>query len=805
MINFVCKKFFIMTSESQHNSARPRKRWVGPAIKWLWVCFIIFIVLVGVFFVMVYNGVIGYMPPIEELKNPQDKFASIIYTADGEELGRYFRNTGNRVYADFDEISPNVVDALIATEDARFNDHAGIDVKAVARAIVKTVVLRQKNAGGGSTITQQLAKQLYTPPSSGFLSRAVQKPIEWMIAIKLERFYSKEEILKMYLNQFDFLYNAVGIKSAAKVYFNKDAADLDTLEAATLVGMVKNPAYFNPVRHPERTRDRRNVVLDQMYKAGMLSEAERDRLQAQPLVLNFQRVDHKAGLAPYFREELRRILSAKRPERSAYPSWDTQRYVDDSIAWATNPLYGWIEKTRKPDGTKYDIYNDGLKIYTTIDSRMQRYAEEAVREHMASLQQQFFREKRGSSAAPYTSNRGELSDDMRARLIKNAMKQSERGRIARISGLSDEELRRQFDTPVEMTVFSYNGPVDTVMTPMDSMLYTKSFLRAGFMSMDPTTGFVKAYVGGTDFHFFQYDMVSTGRRQIGSTIKPFLYTYAFETDEFTPCTEMLNEQPTLYDESGRVWQPRNSGKARVGEMVDLRWALTNSNNWISARIMDRLSPAELVKRMHSYGITASLPAVKSLCLGPAEVSVKEMVTAYSAFANKGMRSDPVYVTAIADANGNVISDFAPSQMEVITQKGYYRILSVLLNVVDSGTGNRLRRAPFNITAQTGGKTGTTNDNADGWFMAFTPDLVSATWVGGEERYIHFNNMAQGQGASMALPIYGKYISKVYADPSLHYSQDSRFEFPANINLCEGELGSVEDNETIDETISGAFD
>ncbi len=794
-----------MTSESQHNSARPRKRWVGPAIKWLWVCFIIFIVLVGVFFVMVYNGVIGYMPPIEELKNPQDKFASIIYTADGEELGRYFRNTGNRVYADFDEISPNVVDALIATEDARFNDHAGIDVKAVARAIVKTVVLRQKNAGGGSTITQQLAKQLYTPPSSGFLSRAVQKPIEWMIAIKLERFYSKEEILKMYLNQFDFLYNAVGIKSAAKVYFNKDAADLDTLEAATLVGMVKNPAYFNPVRHPERTRDRRNVVLDQMYKAGMLSEAERDRLQAQPLVLNFQRVDHKEGLAPYFREELRRILSAKRPERSAYPSWDTQRYVDDSIAWATNPLYGWIEKTRKPDGTKYDIYNDGLKIYTTIDSRMQRYAEEAVREHMASLQQQFFREMRGSSAAPYTSNRGELSDDMRARLIKNAMKQSERGRIARISGLSDEELRRQFDTPVEMTVFSYNGPVDTVMTPMDSMLYTKSFLRAGFMSMDPTTGFVKAYVGGTDFHFFQYDMVSTGRRQIGSTIKPFLYTYAFETDEFTPCTEMLNEQPTLYDESGRVWQPRNSGKARVGEMVDLRWALTNSNNWISARIMDRLSPAELVKRMHSYGITASLPAVKSLCLGPAEVSVKEMVTAYSAFANKGMRSDPVYVTAIADANGNVISDFAPSQMEVITQKGYYRILSVLLNVVDSGTGNRLRRAPFNITAQTGGKTGTTNDNADGWFMAFTPDLVSATWVGGEERYIHFNNMAQGQGASMALPIYGKYISKVYADPSLHYSQDSRFEFPANINLCEGELGSVEDNETIDETISGAFD
>ena len=794
-----------MTPNSQNKAPRPTKPWISRAIKWLWISFIILVLFAGAFFVLVYNGVIGYMPPIEDLKNPQDKFASVIYSSDGEELGRYFRNTGNRVYADFDEISPNVVDALIATEDARFNDHSGIDVKAIARAIVKTVVLRQKNAGGGSTITQQLAKQLYTPPSNGFLARAVQKPIEWMIAIKLERFYSKEEILKMYLNQFDFLYNAVGIKSAAKVYFNKDAADLDTLEAATLVGMVKNPAYFNPVRHPERTRLRRNVVLDQMYKAGMLSEAERDNLQGQPLTLDFQRVDHKEGPAPYFREELRRILTAKRPERSAYPSWDGQRFIDDSIAWATNPLYGWIEKTRKPDGTRYDIYNDGLKIYTTIDSRMQRYAEEAVTEHMESLQKQFFREKKGSSAAPYTSNRGELSDEMRNKLIRNAMKQSERGRIARLSGLSDEELRRQFDTPVEMTVFSYDGPVDTVMTPMDSMLYTKSFLRAAFMSMDPTTGFVKAYVGGPDFHFFQYDMVSTGRRQIGSTIKPFLYTYAFETDEFTPCTHMLNEQPTLYDENGRIWQPRNAGSARVGEMVDLRWALTNSNNWISARIMDRLSPAELVKRMHSYGITAKLPAVKSLCLGPAEVSVKEMVTAYSAFANKGMRSDPIYVTAIADANGNVISDFAPSQMEVITQKGYYRILSVLLNVVDSGTGNRLRRAPFNITAQMGGKTGTTNDNADGWFMGFTPDLVSGTWVGGEERYIHFNNMAQGQGASMALPIYGKYISKVYADPTLHYSQDSRFEFPSDINLCEGEIAPEEESETIEETISGAFD
>ena len=793
------------TKKSTDKRSDSRRRRTRVIIKVLWIAFAAAVIFTAGFFVMVYNGVIGYMPPIEELKNPQDKFASVIYTADGQEMGRYFRNTGNRVYADFDEISPEVVDALIATEDARFTEHSGIDLRAIMRAVVKTVILGNKNAGGGSTITQQLAKQLYSPPSSGLLARAVQKPIEWMIAIKLERFYSKEEILKMYLNQFDFLYNAVGIKSAAKVYFNKEAEDLNTIEAATLIGMVKNPAFYNPVRHNERTRQRRNVVLEQMYKADMLTAQELADLQAQPLTLDFQRVDHKDGMAPYFREELRRILSAKKPVRSHYPSWDAQRYTDDSIAWATNPLYGWIEKTRKPDGTKYDIYNDGLKIYTTIDSRMQTYAEEAVHEHMSSLQKQFFKEKKGSSAAPYTSSRVELSDAMRAKLIANAIRQSERGRIARLRGLSEAELQAEFDTPVDMTVFSYDGPVDTTMTPRDSLLYSKSFLRTGFMSMDPSTGFVKAYVGGPDFRFFQYDMVSTGRRQIGSTIKPFLYTYAFETDDFTPCTTMLNEQPTLYDENGRVWQPRNSGRARVGEMVDLRWALTNSNNWISARIMDRLSPAELVKRVHSYGITNKLPAVKSLCLGPAEVSVKEMVTAYSAFANKGMRSDPVFVTAIADANGNVISDFAPSQTEVITQKGYWRILSILLNVVDSGTGNRLRRPPYNVTAQTGGKTGTTNDNADGWFMAFTPDLVSGTWVGGEDRYIHFNNMAQGQGAAMALPIYGRYISKVYADPSLHYSQSSQFEFPAGLNPCAGAYAPDDEEEVVDQAMQGVFD
>ena len=793
-----------MATDNDNKKTEALRRRTSKIIKWMWLAFAMFVVFATIFFVMAYNGLVGYMPPVEELKNPQDKFASVIYSADGKELGRYFRNTGNRVYADFEEISPAVVDALIATEDARFESHSGIDVKALARVAFKTLLMGNRNAGGGSTITQQLAKQLYTPPSDGMLSRAMQKPIEWMIAIKLERFYSKEEILKMYLNQFDFLYNAVGIKSAAKVYFNKDASDLNIEEAATLIGMVQNPSHFNPVRHPDRTRARRNVVLDQMRKAGMLSQAEFDSISALPLKLDFHRVDHKEGLAPYFREELRRYLTAKRPSQAAYPSWDHQKYVDDSIAWETNPLYGWVEKNPRPDGTKYDIYNDGLRIYSTIDSRMQSYAEQAVAEHMRSLQKQFFAEKRRSTTAPYTSNPAELTAETRRSLINAAIRQSERHRVGKVAGLSEDEIRSQFDNPVEMSVFSYDGPVDTIMTPLDSILYTKSFLRTGFMSMDPRTGRVKAYVGGPDFRFFQYDMVSTGRRQIGSTVKPFLYTYAMESD-FTPCDEMLNEQPTFYDENGRPWSPRNDGHAREGEMVDLRWALTNSNNWISARLMAQLSPAELVKRMHSYGITNSLPAVISLCLGPCEVSVKEMVTAYSAFANKGMRVDPMFVTAIADSNGNIISEFTPTQTEVITEKGYYKILSMLLNVVDSGTGNRLRRAPYNLTAQIGGKTGTTNFNADGWFMSFTPDLVSGVWVGGEERYIHFNNMAQGQGAAMALPIFGKYISKVFADSTLPYSQSSRFEFPADLDLCEGGNLFVEEPESVEEAISGAFD
>ncbi len=769
-------------------------------VKWMWGLFATFVLLVFLFFVLIYNGVIGYMPPIEELKNPKDQFASVIYSADGEEMGRFFRNTGNRLYADYDEISQHVVDALVATEDERFEEHSGIDVKALGRAVVKTLILRQKSAGGGSTITQQLAKQLYTPPSEGLLDRAFQKPIEWMIAIKLERYYSKEEIVKMYLNQFDFLYNAVGIKSAAQVYFGKEARNLNIQESALLVGMVKNPTMFNPVRFPEKAIDRRNVVLGQMANAGKITQSQCDSISELPLGLNFKRVDHKEGIAPYFREELRRMLTAKKPEADDYPSWNKQAYVDDLAAWNNNPLYGWIQKNPKADGSYYDIYNDGLRIYTTIDSRMQHYAEEAVAQHMADLQRRFDREKKGM---PYTSNTAELSKAGRDRLIRSAITQSERYRIAKIAGKSQGEIDKEFNTPVEMTMFSYDGPVEKTMTPYDSILYVKSFLRTGMMSMDPRNGYVKAYVGGPDFRFFQYDMVSKGRRQVGSTIKPFLYTLAME-DDYTPCSMFSNTQPIFELSSGRTWAPRNSGKARVGEDVDLRWALTNSNNWISARVMDVVGPSRLVQLMHNMGITNELPEVISLCLGPCEVSVREMVGAYSAFANKGMRSEPIFVTAITDNKGNVLARFSPIQNEVISEKAYYRILSILLNVVDSGTGNRLRRAPYNLTAEIGGKTGTTNYNADGWFMGFTPELVTGVWVGGDERYIHFNTMRDGQGAEMALPIYGLFMKKVFGDTHLQMPQSAKFAFPPDLDLCEGLL-DTEEVEVEEVSVEGVFD
>lgn len=758
--------------------------------------------------VMIYHGYIGYMPPVEGLLNPEDRFASRLFTSDGVEMGRFYQSRNNRVYADYSEISPNVINALIATEDERFMQHSGIDIMALSRVLFKTILLRQKNAGGGSTITQQLAKQLYSPESDGLMDRFIQKPVEWAIAVKLERYYTKEEIIKMYLNQFDFLNNAVGIKTAAHVYFNTSPDSLKIEQAAMLVGMAKNPSLYNPVRADRKDAavGRRNVVLQQMLKADLITEAECDSLCALPLDVKFTKVDHKDGIAPYFREAVRLMMQAKEPRRGDYPDWDQQRFVDDSIQWATNPLYGWVEKNPKPDGTKYNIYTDGLRICTSIDSRMQKYAEEAVIDHLKNtLQPQFDREK--GSRGPYTTNSAELGQLTPRKLIDRAIRQSERYRVLKNAGMSDAEIMEEFDKPVDMTVFSYDGgQVQKTMSPRDSVVYQKMFLRAGFMSMDPLTGQVKAYVGGPNFHFFQYDMAGVGRRQIGSTVKPFLYTYAFE-EGFTPCDMFLNAQPSITLPTGEVWAPRNTGHARIGEMVDLYWALTNSNNWISARLMSELSPSTLARTMHTFGITNHLDPVVSLCLGPCDVSVREMVTAYTAFSNKGLRVDPIYVTKITDNNGNVISEFTPQYTEVMSQEAYFKMVNILQNVINSGTGSRLRRAPYNITAVMGGKTGTTNYNADGWFMGFTPNLVSGVWVGGDERYIHFNRMAQGQGAAMALPIYGLYMKKVYADKSLPYSQTLQFpEPPAGFSPCYKEsYGDAPAAETPVEAIDNAFE
>lgn len=794
-------------------------------VKWLWASFLSLGAFIFLFLLLIYNGVIGYMPPIEELEDPHDKLASLVYASDGTtELGRYFFGSGNRVYTDYDAVSPYVINALIATEDVRFKEHSGIDFKALGRTMIKTVMMGDKSAGGASTITQQLAKQLYSQPTGNIFKRAIQKPIEWMIAVKLERFYTKDEIINMYLNRFDFLNNAVGIKTAANVYFGKEPGDLKVEEAALLVGMLKNPSYYNPLRHEERARNRRNTVIDQMVKADFLTIAEGDSLKVLPLTLDYHKVDHKEGGAPYLREEIRRLMTAKKPERpkrSDYKSMVAYRvalgnYNTDSTQWEENPLYGWILKNPKPDGNYYDLYTDGLRIYTTIDTRMQRYAEDAVYQHLGGyLQPAFESEKRGQRTGPYTTNSSELSYDGVMKLIKNAVKQTERYRNMKKAGHSEEEIEKAFHTPYEMDVFAYvketrnekgrnitkivPGSKTVTMSPYDSLLYMKTILRTGLMSMDPVTGHVKAYVGGPDFTHFQYDMVSRGKRQIGSTAKPFLYTLAMEQD-FTPCSMFSNTQPVFGN-----WAPRNSSHARVGEMVDLRWALTNSNNWISARLVNELTPVSLANKMRMFGITGYIDPTLPLCLGTVDVPVGHMVAAYTAFANRGIRVDPVFVTRIEDNQGNLIYTAVPHRTEVTSEDAYYKILSILLNVVDSGTGASLR-SRYNIRAEMGGKTGTTNSNSDTWFMGFTPDLVTGVWVGGEERYIHFNSMAFGQGARAALPIYGLYMQKVYADSKLPYSQDAKFQFPEGYNACEGEITTYTAAEPVEEeAVEGIFE
>lgn len=753
----------------------------------LWILFLVGLISVFTIFHLINEGKIGYLPPIEELENPKNKFASEIYSSDMKILGRFFKSQENRVYTSYEELSPYLIDALISTEDIRFYEHSGIDLQALLRVVFKTVILQQ-SSGGGSTVTQQLAKLYFTKePAKNKLERLKQKLSEWVIATKLEKLYTKEEIITMYFNKFDFLNNAVGIKSAAQVYFNKNPKELNKEEAALLVGMLQNPRKYNPRSQVEKTRmnskARRNIVLSQMCMNNKITAEERDSLSNLDIILDYQKVDHKMGLAPYFRERLRIMMTAQKPDPEKYPKWQHQKYYEDSLAWETDPLYGWCNKNLKPDGTPYSLYTDGLKIYTTLDSRMQQYAEEAVEEYLGKyLQPIFFKENdpKKNKKAPFSTKSTQAQVDS---ILMKAVRLTDRYREMKRSGLTEKEIMEVFKTPTPMAVFDWEkGSKDTTMSPYDSIRYQKSFLRSGLMSINPFNGHVKAYVGGPNFNYFQYDMAGVGRRQVGSTIKPFLYALAME-DGMNPCDEVPNVQPQVLLPSGEIWEPRNvpygeEGKEEVGKMISLKRGLQTSNNWISAYLIKQLGPERFVNLLHSFGLKNQIDPVPSLCLGIADVSVSEMAAAYTAFANKGIQTEPLFVTRIEDNNGNVIATFTPRMNEIFSAETASKMISLLQGVVNGGTGLRLRtkRYDYSIGWETpvAGKTGTTQNNSDGWFMAFVPNLITGVWVGGEDRDIHFDNLRNGQGSATALPIWGKYMKKVLNDSTIGYSKTEPF-------------------------------
>ena len=742
----------------------------------LWLMLIGGTVSVGWVFWSISEGRIGYMPDMEQLSKPVDKFASQLLTVDGKLMGTYSYGSNNRIFTEYDSIAPAMIQALIATEDERFHEHAGIDFKALFRAIVKRGLLGQKSAGGGSTITQQLAKQLYSERASNTMERLFQKPIEWMIALKLERFYTKEEIITMYLNYFDFLHNAVGIKTASRTYFSKEPQQLSVEECAMLVGMCKNPSYYNPVRVPERAKERRNVVLGQMLRSGYLTKEETDSIMELPLKLNFRRSDHRTGTGMYVRERLRRVLMAKRPVRANYEAWQYQQYFEDSLAWEEDPLYGWCNKNVNKEGRHYNLYTDGLKIYSTIDSRMQRYAEESVTEHVANyLQKAFDKEQKYNPRRPYFRD---LTAAKVKENINRAKRQSARYVTMKAAGVPVKEIEASFEKPVEMSVYSPGGDIDTLMTPLDSLKYYKGFLHSGLVCMDMEMGDVKAYVGDINYSHFRYDMVGQARRQVGSTIKPFLYALAMESG-YSPYDQAPNEQVT-YQVGDQEWTPRNASMKRYGEMVTLKWGLAQSNNWISAWLMNQLSPELLVSLIHEFGVlNQEIEPAMSLCLGACEISVLEMVSAYTTFANEGMRRSPRFVTRIEDAEGNVLASFSPHIQHVISRDAAWKMVELMRGVMDGGTGSRMR-FKYNIKSPMGGKTGTTNDNSDGWFVGYTPSLAFGAWVGGDERDVHFASMNYGQGAASALPVVGIFLNKVYADETLGYNRDEEFELPQEI-------------------------
>ena len=688
------------------------------------------------------------LPSVAELQNPKSNLATVIYSSDMKSLGKYYAE--NRVSVKYYELDKDLVDALVATEDVRFHEHSGVDFKAIGRAIFGALT-GQSSSGGGSTLSQQLAKMMFPRQKLSKPGMILQKLKEWVIAARLEKNYTKEEILALYLNKFDFLNQAVGVKSAAQIYFNRTQDSLEIQQAAMLIGMAKNPSMFNPIKKEEATLHRRNVVMMQMVVNGLLEKEKYDSLKNLPLGISYHPENHNDGLAPYFREYLR-------------------EYV----------LKDWCSKHINPETNKpYNIYRDGLRIYTTIDSRMQKYAEEAVQEHMTDLQKLFTKECKTKKNAPFAWN---VNKEQIESIMMSSMKRSDRYRSLKNAGLSKEEILEDFKKPVSMTVYSLRGEIDTIMTPWDSIRYYKGFLHTGFVSIEPSTGYVKAWVGGVNHRHFKFDHVKVGRRQVGSTFKPFVYALAIQ-EGYSPCYQVPNVRTCIEMPGQPDWCPDNSdGNKGTGKMVTLRYALAGSINYVTAWVMKQFGPDAVIHLVRRLGITAPIESVPSIALGTPDISVYEMVAANATFANKGTYIKPTFMTRIEDKNGKVLEEFFPTTDEVFSEDKAYAMIQLMRGVVDRGTGTRLR-GKYKLYNEIAGKTGTTQNNADGWFMGLTPDLVAGCWVGGEERSVHFNSTNEGQGASMALPIWGKFFQKVYADPTLKVTKKG-FERPKNMGDIE---------------------
>lgn len=749
-------------------------------IFWFWGLFSIPLIVIVLLFILISMGKLGPMPSFAELENPQYNLAAEVYSDDAVLLGKI--SIENRQWTEYKDLSPFLVNALVATEDVRYYRHSGIDIRGLGRAVVLTVIMG-RSTGGGSTISQQLAKQLYPRDTARVSSLTkkirlgVSKFKEWQTAVKLENRYTKEEIITMYLNKYDFNNHGKGIKSAARVYFNTTPDSLNIGQAATLIGMLKNSTAYNPIRFYEKTFQRRNVVLSQMVKYGYLKAAVADSVKRLPIELDLQIEDHNTGRATYLREYLRKIMDRPEPDRKKYIQQSS--YDDALYDWQNNPLYGWCTKNKKPDGTNYNIYKDGLKIYTTINSKMQQYAEEAVTEHLSKeVQPDFYRTAKYFKNPPYSDD---LNKKQTEDLIITSLKQSDRYYVMRARGATEDSIMLAFNTPVRMKVFSWKGEVDTVMTPLDSIRYYKYYIRSGFMVEDPHTGYVKAYVGGPDFRYFKWDAVTQQVRQIGSTIKPFLYTLAMQ-NKYSPCQE-VEDIPRTFEVGDSIWRPRSSGNPRYwGTMVTLKWGLAQSENYISAWLMQQFSPAAVVDIMKKMGVRSFIDPVVSIFLGTSGVKLEEMVGAYGTFANKGVYVRPMYVSRIEDKNGNVLSRFTPKIEEVLDEETAYLMINLLEGVVQTGSAQRMRREPYNLMNQIGGKTGTTQEHSDGWFMGLTPNLVGGVWSGWEDRAIHFETMGEGQGANMALPIFAIFLKKVYNDPQMGIMEVDEFERPDGFNI-----------------------